>query len=385
LVTPGQPLAGRLRGALALPRRVREGSAQGRSAVAGLRAGQDPRLAVFGDRPLDPTGDSASHRLGGLLRLAIADGWLVSFHSCRQRRWFEVAPELCLTPADPPPSIRVAWVVRPEAAAAVMPSLNALRPGVRVVYDSMDLHYLRLERQARVTNSLGLAVQARLMRRLEREVSSSADVAVAISGEEAPLLRALAGTAEVAILPNVHQARGDEPPPRRERSDLLFVGNFTHAPNVDAVDVLVHEVMPRLWRHRPELVLAVAGRGLEARSLDERIRVLGFVDDLDALVDSSAALVAPLRFGAGLKGKLGYALARGLPVVTTAVGAEGFSPSEGMLVVPDGDWDTFAARTLELLGDDELWLRASAAGIDVTRREYSPEAVAPMLRRVLAG
>ena len=315
MVEPGQPLAGRLSGALALPRRIREDSERGRAAVAGLRAGTVPRIAVFGDRPLDPTGDSASHRLGNLLRLAMADGWLVSFHSSRQWCWYDVDRELRLTPAEAPASVRVAWVVRPEAAAAVMPALTALRPGIRVV----------------------------------------------------------------------HRPRVDEPPPAAARSGLLFVGNFTHAPNVDAVDVLVREVMPRLWKRRPELVLQVAGRGLETAAVDDRIRILGFVNDLDALVDGSSALVAPLRFGAGLKGKVGYALARGLPVVTTDVGAEGFPAGDGMLVVENGDWDAFASRTLELLDREEIWRAASAAGIGLTRREFSPEVVAPMLRRILAA
>jgi O-antigen biosynthesis protein len=383
LVAPGQPLPERFRAALALPGLVRADAAQGRAAVAGLRGDGERRIAVFGDRPLDPTADSASHRLGWLLRLAIADGWRVSFHSVRQRRWFDVDGELRLTPAETPQSARVAWVVRPEAAAAVMPSLASLRPRLRIVYDSMDLHHLRLERESAVTGSRGLAVQARLMKELERQASSRADVAVAISEQEAPLLRRLAGNAEVAVLPNVHQARDDEPPPLAARSGLLFVGNFTHTPNVDAVETLARDVMPRLWERRPELVLSVAGRGLEPGRFDERIRVLGFVDDLDALVDRSAVLVAPLRFGAGLKGKVGYALARGLPVVTTPVGAEGFAEPAVMVVVPRGDWRAFADSTLELIADAEVWSRTSAAGLELTRREYSPDVLAERLRRIL--
>lgn len=384
LVAPGQPLGGRLRGALSLPRAARADAAQGRAAVAGLRGGGDERrLAVFGDKPLDPASDSASHRLGALLRIAIADGWTVSFYSVRQRRWFDVDAELGLSPAEPPATARVAWVVRPEAAAIVMPALAALRPELCVVYDSMDLHYLRLERESRVAGSRGLALQARLTKELERQASSRADVAVAITEEEAPLLRRLAGSAEVAVLPNVHEAREDEPPPLAARAGLLFVGTFTHTPNVDAVHTLAGEVMPRLWARLPELRLAVAGRGLEGGKLDERIDVLGFVDDLDALADRSAALVVPLRFGAGLKGKIGYALARGLPVVTTGVGAEGFVRREGMAVVADGDWDAFAARTLELLDDGDLWARTSAAGLELTRSEYSPDVLAGRLRRIL--
>jgi hypothetical protein len=384
LVAPGQPLGERLRGALSLPQAARADAAQGRAAVAGLRGGgEERRLAVFGDKPLDPVSDSASHRLAGLLRIAIADGWAVSFCSVRQRRWFAVDAELRLAPAEPPATARVAWVVRPEAAAVVMTALAPLRPGLRVVYDSMDLHYLRLERESRITGSRGLAVQARLMKALERQASAGADVAVAITEEEAPLLRRLAGSAEVVVLPNVQTARADEPPPLASRSGLLFVGSFTHTPNVDAVETLARHVMPRLWERQAELVLSVAGRGLEPGGWDGRVHVLGFVDDLDTLADRAAALVAPLRFGAGLKGKIGYALARGLPVVTTRVGAEGFAREDGMLVVPDGDWDAFAARTLDLLDDPALWAATSVAGIALTRAEYSPDVLAERFRHIL--
>ena len=315
--------------------------------------------------------------------MAIGDGWTVSFFSARRGSWFDVQEDLQLTPVERPPGASVVWVVRPEAAAVVMPALSRLRPSPRVVYDSMDLHHLRLGRESRVTGSRGLALQARLMRRLERQACSRADVAVAISDREALLLRELAGGAEIAVLPNVHEPRADGAPPLADRSGLLFVGNFSHTPNLDAVQVLARDVMPRVWRRQPELVLSVAGRGLEPGEFDPRIRVLGFVDDLDALIDRSAALVAPLRFGAGLKGKIGYALARGLPVVTTEIGAEGFAEPAGIVAVRDDDWDAFGERTLELLASPDLWARASAQGIELTRREYSPAALSQRLQTVL--
>jgi len=388
LVAPGQPLTARGRMLLSLPRRIRADAAQGRIAVDGLRAGGGRHLVVFGDRPLDPTGDSASHRLGWLLRLAAEDGYRVSFYSVRERRWFTVGEDLGLAPADGPGPAGVAWVVRPEAAAPVMPALAALDPPLRVVYDTMDLHYLRLSRESEVAGSRGLALQSRLMRALEVRLCGAADVAVAITHEEGQLLRRLAPDTEVVVLPNVHEPRADVAPPLAERSGLLFVGNFTHTPNVDAVQVLASDVLPRLWERRPELVLRIAGRALDPAAVpvvDPRIELLDWVEDLDALVDSSALLVAPLRFGAGLKGKIGYAIARGLPVVTTTVGGEGFPEPDGMAVVAPGEWGAFAARTLELLADPERWARASAAGIELTRREYAPAVLGGRLRRILGG
>jgi len=383
LVAPGQAPSTRARGLAGLPGDARADAAAGRLAVSAVRVGGDG-LAMLGDKPLDPGEDSASHRLGKLVELALARARPVSWFSVRQRRWFDVGSGIVLSPAEGPVHAGVAWVVRPEAGAAVMPALQSLRPGLRVVYDTLDLHHLRLQRESAVTGSRGLALQARLMKELERRLASGADVAVAISEDEAPLLRSLAGRAEVVVLPNVHEPRADPAPPLDARERLLFVGNFTHTPNVDAVEILAAEVMPRLWAQRPDLELSVAGRGLDGdRPADPRIRFLGWVDDLDALVDRSALLVAPLRFGAGMKGKIGFAIARGLPVVTTAVGAEGFSRHAGIAVVPSGDWDAFAARTLALLADGALWMQASADGIELTREEFAPDVLAERFARVL--
>ena len=375
-------------GALALVRRGLEDRDHGRSLAASIRPG-GRQLAVFDDKPLDPGSDSASHRLAALLRMATVLGYGTSFYSVRQKSWFSVSEDAFLLPVEAPPaSVGVAWIVRPEAASVVAPALSALRPALRVVYDSMDLHHLRLERESAVTGSRGLRLQARLMRSLEARVASAADVAVAITDEEAPLLRRIAGPAEVVVLPNVHEPRTDDPPPLRNRDGLLFVGNYTHTPNVDSAEVLVREVMPRVWARRPDLTLSLVGRGLpldRLGTLDPRVEAVGWVDDLDPLADRSLALLAPLRFGAGLKGKIGFALARGLPVVTTLIGAEGFAEQEGMLVSPNGDWDAFAARVVELLADEELWSRTSRAGIDLTRREYAPAVLLERLRHALGA
>ena len=275
--------------------------------------------------------------------------------------------------------------MRPEAGAAVIPALQALRPALRVVYDTLDLHYLRLQRESAVTGSRGLALQARLMKELERRLASSADVAVAISEDEAPLLRALAGGADVVVLPNVHEPRADPAPPLADRDGLLFVGNFTaHAERRRRRD-------PGRRGHAAALEAALRARALGGRPRARRgdasptrgSGMLGWVEDIDAAVDRAALLVAPLRFGAGMKGKIGYALARGLPVVTTDVGAEGFSRPAGMGVAPSGDWDTFAAQTLALLADEAAWSKASTEGIELTRREFAPAVLAAQFDRAL--
>jgi glycosyltransferase involved in cell wall biosynthesis len=251
----------------------------------------------------------------------------------------------------------------------------------------VDVHHRRLAREAEATGSRGRRVQALVVRALERRAARTADLAIAISDEELPLVEEL-GARRVAVVPNLHEPRTDDVPPVEARAAILFVGNFTHTPNVDAVDVLVREVMPRLWVTHPELELRVVGRSLPAHAfprLDPRVKVLGWVEDLDAALDAALLLVAPLRFGAGLKGKVGYALARGVPVVTTTVGAEGFPNTDVLSVSEPGDWDALAANVRALLEDADLWALRSRGGIAVIRERFAPEIVEPVLMSVLEG
>jgi Glycosyl transferases group 1 len=397
-VAPGQPAGVRRQIALSAAKGISADVSRARAVehtVSSVASPSGRRLVIFGDRPLDPSLDSASHRMGWVVQLAIELGYAVSFYSSRQRAWYEVhvgqqpgATRLEQATRPLEGGVGVVWIVRPEAAAAVGSALSSLRPRLRVIYDTLDLHHVRLARERVLTGSRGLRMQVPLMRALEKQAISRADLALAITEEEAAALRRLTSGTPVAVLPNVHPPREDEPPSLAARSGLLFIGNYAHSPNVDAVEILVREVMPRLWERRPELTLSVVGRSFpdeRLTDLDPRVLVHGWVLDVRELLDTSALLVAPLRFGAGLKGKIGFAIAQGLPVVTTPVGAEGFPDDAGLAVCPVGDWTAFADRTLELLDREELWSRQARRGIEITRRDFAPSVLADRLRWILEG
>jgi glycosyltransferase involved in cell wall biosynthesis len=170
--------------------------------------------------------------------------------------------------------------------------------------------------------------------------------------------------ADVRVIPNANDVAEVVPPPDG-REGLLFVGGFQHTPNLDAAIVLVREIMPLVWRELPECVLTIVGphRPPEIDALaSARVRVAGWVPDMTELLEGSRLMVAPLRYGAGMKGKVTQSLAAGLPVVTTTVGAEGLAiePGEHMLVADHVD--QIAADVIRLYRDDELWRRLSAAG-----------------------
>ena len=211
------------------------------------------------------------------------------------------------------------------------------------------------------------------------------DLVAAVTGSEAELIRDYAPDRTVVVLPNVHQVDKDSMRPFHSRSDLLFIGGFDHEPNVDAVLYLVGEIMPRVTAEE-DVRLWVVGSNPppEITALQSPSCVVtGFVPDADAYFHHAKVFVAPLRFGAGMKGKLGHALALGLPIVTTSVGAEGMDLNhEEHLLVRD-EPDAFAAAVVRLYRDRALWERFAHAGQLVVEQRWTPEVMRRRLSELL--
>jgi glycosyltransferase involved in cell wall biosynthesis len=147
------------------------------------------------------------------------------------------------------------------------------------------------------------------------------------------------------------------------------------------------EVAPRLRDRGCDEPILVTGSRMPvklARLVHRRGgEALGFVPRLDPMYNAARCMIAPLRFGAGIKGKIGESLAAGLPVVTTPVGAEGFPPNDGMVVGEDAD--ALADGVVALVGDDALWERASEAGREAIRESVGPARAEAALRELLTA
>jgi polysaccharide biosynthesis protein PslH len=188
--------------------------------------------------------------------------------------------------------------------------------------------------------------------------------------------RALAPDARLRYVPNVVDVAAIEP--RRapaEPPEAVFVADFSYAPNREALDFLLDEVMPRAWAARPDLRLVVAGRGAAAAD-DERVEVRGFVADLAPLYARAACALVPLLSGGGSPLKFIEALAYGLPVVATPRAAAGVEAEAGRDYLEGAGEEGFAAALLEALDDGAA---VGAAGRALAEREYSIEALARRL------
>jgi glycosyltransferase involved in cell wall biosynthesis len=190
----------------------------------------------------------------------------------------------------------------------------------------------------------------------------------------------------LAIVPNIHLMPAPDRPDDRIPGRMLFVGGFMHLPNVDAVHHFCADVLPRVHAEVPSATLLIVGSDPppSVQSLaGGRVEVLGYVPDLSPVLRSAAVSVAPLRYGAGLKGKVGEAMSFALPVVTTTVGAEGFGIQSGTHAIVADNPTEFAAAVVRLLRDSTAARRVGEQGRALVERKLSERVVAQLIREML--
>jgi O-antigen biosynthesis protein len=278
-------------------------------------------------------------------------------------------------------AVDAAWLCRPGPAGLLATAFRRVF-NAKVIFDTVDLHYVRLEREER---ALGKPTGWQAMRERELELARGADLTLVTSGAERELLAA-AGIARACVLPVVEPEAFGSAPGWAPRRGVAFLGNYAHAPNVDAAVWLAQAVMPLVWERLPGLPLTLAGADptRAVRALAGRdVEVTGYVPDPAAALAAARVFAAPLRFGAGVKGKIVYALAHGIPVVTTPVGAEGIFEAADYGPVASTAAE-LAAEIVRVHEDRAAWEALAQRGRAVAAR-FTPEAVAAQLDAALAA
>jgi glycosyltransferase involved in cell wall biosynthesis len=276
---------------------------------------------------------------------------------------------------------------RPYVAIQYLESLRQMAPAARIIYDTVDLHYLRERRQAAIEKNPLMAERAERTRQDELKLINESDAVIVVSPVEKELL---AGETPGANVHVVQLVIPEEPagPGFEERRDILFIGGYQHTPNAEAVLYFCREILPELQTRIPELRFLILGSRptSEIQALaSEHIQVLGFQKDISPYFNSCRLMVAPLRFGAGIKGKLGTSFSFGLPVVATSIAAEGMYLENGREVLIGDTPHEFAEAVLRLYHDPALWASMSAAGRQLVRERYSPEVIREGLRQVITS
>ncbi|HNR91185.1 MAG TPA: glycosyltransferase [Dokdonella sp.] len=258
-------------------------------------------------------------------------------------------------------------------------------PRAKLVFDTVDLHYLREQRAAELENRPELARLAEATRRQEIGLMRECDLTVVVSPVEQAILAHDAPGVTVDVLSNVHEVYGCRAP-FGARHDLVFVGGFRHPPNEDAVLWYAREVHPRVRAALPDVTLHVVGSEVTAAVqalAGDGLIVHGFVDDLAPLMDRCRISIAPLRYGAGVKGKVNMAMSYGLPVVATPMAVEGMHVQVGEDVLVAADAEAFAIAVVALYRDEALWNRLSRNGLANVERHFSFAAAETAIRRIV--
>ena len=286
------------------------------------------------------------------------------------------------------PLIDGVWLCRPELCDKYM-DLIRLKTKAPIIYDTIDLHFLRLKRQKDYLDPSyqNTSWSWQTYQKLELNYANQAEATVVVTEDEKQVLSSL-GVKNVWVIPNIHEEIYlSEKVAFDQRAGLVFIGSYNHPPNIDAVKWLCLEIMPLVWASRPDITVNLLGSNLkdEVKELaSDKVIVTGYVPEVEPYFQKSRVFVAPLRFGAGMKGKIGQSLSLGLPTITTKIGAEGMGLIDHQdVLIADTD-EEFAQAVIELYDNRELWQKLADNSLETIKR-YQPATVQTNLQALLSN
>lgn len=279
--------------------------------------------------------------------------------------------------------IDIAYLNRPHIATKYIDFLKD-ETGIKCIYYGHDLHFLRLGREYELTDDIRFKREAEYWKSVELSVMDRADMVYYPSEVEIEAIRKLRPDIKArAITAYTWDEFPELPSDEETREGMLFVGGFAHPPNEDAMLWFAKDIWPAIREELPEAKLYVAGshvtEAVEELGSIDGIEILGFVSDerLRELYDSTRLVVVPLRYGAGVKGKVVEALYHDCVVVTTEVGAEGIPDADSVMAVTESGPDEasdLAQDVVKLYKDDAFCSTIRQAAASYVRQHYSMDA-----------
>lgn len=270
-------------------------------------------------------------------------------------------------------------------AERYLPLVRNLSPQSIVVVDSVDVQFLRESR--RVFSDFGRngqpqALDSEYARQTMRELNTyaAADAVLTVSQKEADLINDLVVRQVAFSIPDMEDADVSKLP-LQQRSGMLFVGNFRHAPNVQAVEYLCKEIVPKVSREvlkkHPVYIVGTDPDETVIRCCRETegVQLVGWVPSVLPYLQRARISVIPLLYGAGTKRKLMQSMMVGTPCVSTSIGVEGFNLENGVHVLVGNDATTFASSVDRLLQEDDLWAGLADRGRSFVDAAHGRDAV----------
>lgn len=274
---------------------------------------------------------------------------------------------------------------RAPIGGEIINEVRSKYPNLPIIFDTVDVHHLRMFRQYDLEQDWSLWENAARMKDVELNAIRKADVTVLVSKAEAEYLNYEIGPFPHVVLPLIYEPYE----PRTQfngRKDVAFIGGFRHTPNVDAVEYLVNEIWPLFRQKKTGAKLHIIGSHMPkefARFACEDIVPVGYIEHLEPYMESVRVSVAPLRYGAGVKGKVGNSLRMGVPVVGTPIAVEGMELIPDLHVKVGSTADQLASAMADLYRDEAKWMRISDAGRKQVMKLFGTDAARQTLSMVM--
>lgn len=282
-----------------------------------------------------------------------------------------------------------------DHAERLLPTIRILSPNTRIVIDSIDLHFLRQSRRLFSAShdngspgALDTSYASEMMRELN--VYAASDAVLTVSQKEADLVNDLTGDPTLACpIPDTEDLELS-PVPLADRRGMLFIGNYHHPPNVQAVAYLCQDVLPRV---KPDLLarhpVYIVGNGMNETIVEygrdlENVLMVGWVPSILPYLQRARISLIPLMYGAGTKRKLIQSIMVGTPGVSTSIGVEGLDLEDGQHVLVANDPSGFASSMTQLIEDENLWRKLAVQGRRQIMAAHGREAVGARFTSVIS-
>lgn len=251
------------------------------------------------------------------------------------------------------------WYDGPNTLKENLKKTAKILPNSKSIFDMVDIHFLRYQRAIKMDSTrISYRKKYKKYFDIETKLSQKADYVVAISDIEKKIMTQYINPNKIITISNIHYPKinRNNTLPFEERKDMLFIGS-THTPNVDALYYLYNEIMPLVWKKIPDLKVNIIGTVKEVINDIEHPNFvfLGYVENIDNYFISNKFMIAPLRYGAGVKGKIGQSFEYYLPVITSSIGAEGMHLIHNENALIQDTKEGFAESIIDLYANKELW------------------------------
>jgi glycosyltransferase involved in cell wall biosynthesis len=284
-------------------------------------------------------------------------------------------------------SLSYIFLSRVHTARQFINSVKKMAPSAKLIFNSVDLHFVRELRYAEITGDKKDFEVAQYTKLEELNLVKLADATMVLSLAEVQILANEGFVKSVYLTPFMRNIPGAKKS-FEERENILFIGSFLHKPNIDAINYFLKEIWPLVRIKKPNLEINVIGSNISnyITKFDNKnlgINIIGFVEDLTQYFESSILSVAPMRYGAGIKGKIATSASFGVPCVASSLAAEGMCFTDGVNILIADQPTLFAEHIFTLCNDKNKWNELSINSIAFMEARYSYNAGKKRLRNLL--